>query len=370
MRPTVEEYAKIRVVGVGGGGTNAVNRMIQSGLIGVEYVAVNTDAQVLDLSAADRKLQIGEDITRGLGTGGDPDVGRQAAEESRQDIMMALDGADMIFITAGMGGGTGTGASPIIASISKELGALTVAVVTRPFTVEGRRRAEIANNGIEQLKKVVDTLIVIPNDRLLQLTDENLTIEQAFSLADTVLQQGVKGISEVIVVPGLINLDFADVRAVMRDAGTALMGIGESSGENRAVNAAQAAIDSPLLETTISGARAVLMNVTAGPDLGLSEAHEAARLVQEAASGGAGECDLRWGLVLDDKMEGQVRVTIIATGFEAKPVAPPAAAREEREAPQPAAAQPEETEPARRPFAEQLPTLEEDEELPAFLRRR
>jgi cell division protein FtsZ len=374
MRPTVEEYAKIRVVGVGGGGTNAVNRMIQSGLIGVEYVAVNTDAQVLDLSAADRKLQIGEDLTRGLGTGGDPEIGRQAAEENRQDLMMALDGADMIFITAGMGGGTGTGGSSVVAAISKELGALTVAVVTRPFTVEGRRRSEIAATGIDDLKKVVDTLIVIPNDRLLQLTDDNLTIEQAFSLADTILQQGVKGISEVIVVPGLINLDFADVRAVMRNAGTALMGIGESSGEHRAVNAAQAAIDSPLLETSISGARAVLMNVTAGPDLGLSEAHEAARLVQEAASGGAGECDLRWGLVVDEKMEGQVRITIIATGFESRPAPAATPARERKEAPEPSAAAeeaPATGQPARRGLTEQVPTLEEeDEELPAFLRRR
>ena len=385
MRPTVEEYAKIRVVGVGGGGTNAVNRMIQSGLIGVEYVAINTDAQVLDLSAADRKLQIGEDITRGLGTGGDPEIGRASAEESRQDLMMSLDGADMVFITGGMGGGTGTGASPVVAAVSKELGALTVAVVTRPFTVEGRRRADIAARGIEALKKVVDTLIVIPNDRLLQLTDENLTIESAFSLADTVLQQGVKGISEVIVVPGLINLDFADVRAVMKEAGTALMGIGESSGENRAINAAQAAIDSPLLETSIAGARAVLMNITAGPDLALSEAHEAARLVQEAASGGAGECDLRWGLVVDEKMEGQVRITVIATGFEPKPPiaetaakgsaavseARPATAVAEAASAAATEAAATEAQPARKTFAEQVPTLEEeDQELPAFLRRR
>lgn len=366
MRPTVDEYAKIRVVGVGGGGTNAVNRMIQSGLIGVEYVAINTDAQVLDLSAADKKIQIGEQITRGLGTGGDPELGRQAAEESRQEIMMALDGADMVFITAGMGGGTGTGAGPVVASISKELGALTVAVVTRPFTVEGRRRAEIAAAGVEELKRSVDTLIVIPNDRLLQLTNENPTIEEAFALADTVLQQGVKGISEVIVVPGLINLDFADVRSVMHEAGTALMGIGESSGENRAGNAAQAAIDSPLLETSIAGARAVLMNITAGPDLGLNEAHEAARLVQEAASGGEAETDLRWGLVIDDKMEGQVRVTIIATGFEERPTreAPRAVEEEEPEEPAP---QP----PTRPTLPEPVPTLDEEEEdLPAFLRRR
>ncbi|MBC7287603.1 MAG: cell division protein FtsZ [Armatimonadetes bacterium] len=362
MRQTVEKYATIRVVGVGGGGTNAVNRMIESGLIGVEYIAINTDAQVLDLSAAEQKIQIGREITKGLGTGGDPEIGRRAAEEGRQEVMMALDGSDMVFITAGMGGGTGTGAGPVVAAIAKELGALTVAVVTRPFTVEGRRRAEIAARGIEELKKVVDTLIVIPNDRLLSLTDENLTIEQAFSLADTVLQQGVKGISDVIVVPGLVNLDFADVRAVMKDAGTALMGIGESSGENRAVNAARAAIESPLLETGIEGARAVLMNITAGPDLGLREAHDAAALVQEAASGNSGATDLRWGLVVDDKMEGQVRVTIIATGFEDRPAPPPP--RREEEEPEPA--------PARRPvFAEPVPTLEEeDEDLPAFLRRR
>ncbi len=375
---SVEEYAKIRVCGVGGGGTNAVNRMIQSGLIGVEYIAINTDAQVLDLSAADKKIQIGQEITRGLGTGGDPEIGRRAAEESRQEIMMALDGADMVFITAGMGGGTGTGASPVIAEVSRELGALTVAVVTRPFSVEGRRRAEIAERGIAELKKVVDTLIVIPNDRLLQLTDEDLTIEQAFALADTILQQGVKGISEVIVVPGLINLDFADVRAVMKDAGTALMGIGESSGENRAINAAQAAIDSPLLETSITGARAVLMNITAGPDLSLNEAHEAAKLVQEAASGGEGYTDLRWGLVIDEKMEGQVRVTIIATNFEPAERKPTAAAAEAEAAPQPAEAAPAEAAPATEAPAQpsarfpmrEVPTLEEDQELPAFLRRR
>ncbi len=365
MKPSVEKYAIIRVVGVGGGGTNAVNRMIESGLIGVEYIAINTDAQVLDLSAAEQKIQIGQELTRGLGTGGDPEIGRKAAEESRQEIMMALDGSDMVFITAGMGGGTGTGASPVVASISKELGALTVAVVTRPFTVEGRRRAEIAAQGIEELKKVVDTLIVIPNDRLLNLTDENLTIEEAFRMADTILQQGVRGISDVIVVPGLVNLDFADVRAVMKDAGTALMGIGESSGENRAINAARAAIESPLLETSIEGAKAVLMNITAGPDLGLKEAHDAAALVQEAASGQTGAADLRWGVVVDDKMEGQVRVTIIATGFEDRPPSQPEVLRAELPEEEPMRA------PQTQPFTEPVPTLDdEDEELPAFLRRR
>lgn len=377
LRPNVEEYAKIRVVGVGGGGSNAVDRMIEAGLMGVEYLAVNTDSQVLDLSAADQKLQIGTELTRGLGTGGNPDLGRKAAEESRQDIMIALDGADMVFITAGMGGGTGTGASAIVAEISKELGALTVAVVTKPFAVEGKKRGRLAEEGLARLKANVDTLIVIPNDRLLSLAEKELTLQQAFAFADTVLQQGVKGISEVIVVPGLINLDFADVRAVMADAGTAMMGIGESSGQNRASDAAQAAINSPLLETSIAGAGAVLLNVTGGPDLTLDEIHQAAQIVQEAACGAGDETDLTMGAVIDEKMEGQVRITVLATGFEnqEKPAAAPRT-EEKREAPVAAAAaapepQPEkEEQPKRAPFQEE-PTYDEDDiDIPAFLRRR
>lgn len=384
LRPNVEEYAKIRVVGVGGGGSNAVDRMIESGLMGVEYLAMNTDNQVLDLSAADQKLQIGAELTRGLGTGGNPELGRKAAEESRQDIMMALDGADMVFITAGMGGGTGTGASAVVAEISKELGALTVAVVTKPFKVEGKKRALLADEGLARLKANVDTLIVIPNDRLLALAEKELTLQQAFAFADTVLQQGVKGISEVIVVPGLINLDFADVRAVMADAGTAMMGIGESSGPNRAVDAAQAAINSPLLETSVAGAGSVLLNVTGGPDLTLDEVHEAAEIVQEAACGGD-ESDLTLGAVIDEKMEGMIRITVLATGFEPQqaetPAAKPAeerfeqraAAADRREepaaavAPEPQAAK-EETKKAA--FQEE-PTYDEDDiDIPAFLRRR
>ncbi len=374
MRQNVEEYAKIRVVGVGGGGSNAVDRMIESGLMGVEYLAINTDAQVLDLSAADRKLQIGEQLTRGLGTGGNPDLGRQSAEESRQDIMMALDGADMVFVTCGMGGGTGTGASPVVAEIARELGALTIGVVTKPFSVEGHHRAELAADGISRLKEHVDTLIVIPNDRLLQMGEENLTLQEAFSLADTVLQQGVRGISEVIVVPGLINLDFADVRAVLKDAGSAMMGIGEASGEGRAVTAARAAIASPLLEVDIKGARAVLFNITAGPDLTLKEVHEACAIVQEAAQeNDGGDVDLTLGAVTDPKMEGQVRITVLATGFDEQRPAPRRGRQEAQAAVRPAAAAaPAAAEsPTAGAFTEEMPTYDEDDiDIPAFLRRR
>jgi cell division protein FtsZ len=381
LRPNVEEYAKIRVVGIGGGGSNAVDRMIESGLMGVEYFALNTDLQVLDLSAADKKLQIGENLTRGLGTGGNPELGRQAAEESRQDIMMALDGADMVFITAGMGGGTGTGASPVVAEISRELGALTVGVVTKPFLVEGKKRAALAEEGIKRLKANVDTLIVIPNDRLLSLSQRDLTLQEAFAVADTILQQGVKGISEVIVVPGLINLDFADVRAVMANAGSAMMGIGESSGDKRATDAAQAAISSPLLETSIEGARNVLINVTGGPDLTLQEVHEASKIVQEAANVGGVETDLTLGAVIDDKMQGEVRITVVATGFEPpQPVVEKPAASREREpftmpAVEPAApekaAPTEDKDKDKKKASEELPTYDQDDvDIPAFLRRR
>lgn len=377
----VEEYAKIRVIGVGGGGSNAVDRMIEAGLMGVEYIAMNTDLQVLDLSAADKKLQIGENLTRGLGTGGNPDLGRQAAEESRQEIMIALDGADMVFITCGMGGGTGTGASPVVAEISREMGALTVGVVTKPFSVEGKRRASLAEEGIRRLKQSVDTLIVIPNDRLLQLSNRELSLQEAFRLADTVLQQGVRGISEVIVVPGLINLDFNDVRAVMLNAGTAMMGIGESSGDKRAVDAAQAAISSPLLETDIRGATSVLMNVTGGPDLSLVEVQEAAAIVQEAAGGSVGDVDLTLGAVIDDKMQGQVRITVLATGFDAEaqqaqeaPRAEEASAPGRAEAPRAAEEdrkKDDSRDRRRAAFTDDMPTYDEDDlDIPAFLRRK
>lgn len=387
LSSNVEEYAKIRVIGVGGGGSNAVDRMIEAGLMGVEYIAMNTDMQVLDMSAADKKLQIGQNLTRGLGTGGNPDLGRQAAEESRQEIMISMDGADMVFITCGMGGGTGTGASPVVAEISKEMGALTVGVVTKPFSVEGKRRGQIAAEGIERLKKTVDTLIVIPNDRLLELSNRDLSLQEAFRLADQVLQQGVRGISEVIVVPGLINLDFNDVRAVMLDAGTAMMGIGESQGENRAADAAQAAISSPLLETDITGARSVLLNVTGGPDLTLIEVQEAARIVQEAAGGDGADVDLTLGAVIDDKMQGEIRITVLATGFDAARARPGAVQEEEQQpaAPEPQSrrvepARPEEDDARKREdarerrkaaFSDDMPTYDEDDlDIPAFLRRK
>jgi cell division protein FtsZ len=346
--------------------------MMQAGLIGVEYIAINTDLQVLDLSSADKKLQIGEEITRGLGTGGNPDLGAKAAEESRQAIVTALDSADMVFITAGMGGGTGTGASPIIAQISRELGALTVGVVTKPFKVEGKKRCRIAEEGLKKLQSAVDTLIVIPNDRLLSLTDRDLTLDEAFALADTVLQQGVQGISEVIVVPGLVNLDFADVRAVMADAGPALMGIGESKGEHRAADAARAAIASPLLETTIEGATKVLLNITGGPDLTLAEVNEASTIVQEAA-GGEDDVDLTLGAVINDSLEGSIRLTVLATGFEERPAVQVQGAPEtiKPEAPPVAEQKPE---PAPIPAPPRLtvdaPSYdEEDIDIPAFLRR-
>jgi cell division protein FtsZ len=367
----VEEYAKIRVCGVGGGGTNAVNRMMEAGLIGVEYIAVNTDLQVLDLSTADKKLQIGQEITRGLGTGGSPELGAKAAEESKQAITAALDGADMVFITAGMGGGTGTGASPVVAQISRELGALTVGVVTKPFRVEGKKRARLATEGLARLEKAVDTLIVIPNDKLLTLADRDLTLEEAFRLADTILQQGVQGISEVIVIPGLVNLDFADVRSVMQNAGPALMGIGEAKGEHRATQAAQTAISSPLLETSIQGARKVLLNITGGSDLGLKDVEEASKIIQEAA-GGEDEVDLTLGAVINESMESSVRLTVLATGFEARPepvaevAAEPAAEAAPDAAEQPQAA----AEPVRRSLASDVPTYDADDiDIPAFLRR-
>ena len=362
LQGNVEEYAKIRVVGLGGGGTNAVNRMIEAGLIGVEYVAVNTDRQVLDIAAAETKLAIGNDVTRGLGAGGNPEVGEKAARESEKEIVNALDPADMIFLTAGMGGGTGTGAAPVVAEVAKDLGALTVGVVTRPFFLEGPKRKQIADDGIAKLRQVVDTLIIIPNDRLLSLTDRQLTLQEAFAFADTILQQGVQGISELIVIPGLINLDFADVRTVMENAGTAMMGIGVASGDHRAVDAAQAAISSPLLENTVEGATSILMNISAGVDLALSEVDEALKIVNEAAAPG-GTVNVVFGVVTDERAGEDVRITIVATGFDEgtpRPPAPEEGAEEE----------PSETAPGESAQAE-LPTYDEDDvDIPAFLRRR
>jgi cell division protein FtsZ len=306
--------AVIKVVGVGGGGTNAVNRMVDAGLRGVEFIASNTDAQALDACDADIKLNIGHELTRGLGAGADPQVGFGAAAESRDDIKEALKGADMVFVTAGEGGGTGTGAAPVIAEIAKsEIGALTVGVVTRPFEFEGAQRMRAADEGIARLREVVDTLIVIPNERLLATVEKRTTVLEAFREADNVLRQGVQGITDLITIPGLINLDFADVRTVMSDAGSAMMGIGASTGESRAVDAAQAAIESPLLEDTIEGATGILLNITGGSELGLFEVNDAAEIVHSAADKNA---NIIFGAVLDESMGEEVRVTVIATGFD------------------------------------------------------
>jgi cell division protein FtsZ len=308
-----EQFADIKVVGVGGGGNNAVNRMIESQLQGVEFVAVNTDAQTLVSSSASVTLQIGEKLTKGLGAGADPEIGYEAAEESRDMIAESLKGSDMVFITAGMGGGTGTGAAPVVAQVAKELGALTVGVVTKPLTVEGRKRMEKAEYGVENLKEEVDTLIVIPNDRLLEVVEEKTSLLEAFEVADDVLRQGVQGISDLITITGLINLDFADVKTIMIDAGSALMGIGTADGEGRAMEAARKAIDSPLLEASIEGAKGVLLNITGGVDLGLHEANEAAKVVSEVADSNA---NIILGAVVDEEMENKVKVTVIATGFD------------------------------------------------------
>ncbi|WP_408955850.1 cell division protein FtsZ [Natroniella sp. ANB-PHB2] len=309
----MEQFANIKVVGVGGGGNNAVNRMIESGLKGVEFIAVNTDGQALVSSRAEVTLQIGEKLTDGLGAGAEPDIGAQAAQESQEMIADALKGSDMVFITAGMGGGTGTGAAPVVAQIAKEVGALTVGVVTKPFTVEGRQRMRKAQKGIENLKEQVDTLIIIPNDRLLDVVEKKTSLIDAFKTADDVLRQGVQGISDLITITGLINLDFADVKTIMTDAGSALMGIGNSNGENRAAEAAKAAIASPLLEASIDGAQGVLLNITGGADLGLHEANEAAQVISEVADD---EANIILGAVVDQKMENEVKVTVIATGFD------------------------------------------------------
>ncbi|MFE7508444.1 cell division protein FtsZ [Promicromonospora sp. NPDC057488] len=311
---TPQNYlAVIKVVGIGGGGVNAVNRMIEVGLKGVEFIAINTDAQALLMSDADVKLDVGRELTRGLGAGADPEVGKKAAEDHAEEIEDVLRGADMVFVTAGEGGGTGTGGAPVVARIARSLGALTVGVVTRPFTFEGRRRAVQAESGIENLRDEVDTLIVIPNDRLLSMSDRNVSAIAAFHSADQVLHSGVQGITDLITTPGLINLDFADVKSVMQGAGSALMGIGSARGEDRAVQAAELAISSPLLEASIDGAHGVLLSIQGGSDLGLFEVHEAARLVQEAAHP---EANIIFGTVIDDALGDEVRVTVIAAGFD------------------------------------------------------
>ena len=305
--------ATIKVIGVGGAGNNAVNRMVEAGIRNVEFVAINTDRQALSLSKANSKIQIGEKLTRGLGAGANPDIGAQAAEESRAEVAEALKGADMVFVTAGMGGGTGTGAAPIVAQTAKEMGILTIGVVTKPFTFEGKKRLFQADRGIDSLKGKVDTLVVIPNDKLLQVIDRKTSIVEAFRMADDVLRQGVQGISDLIAVPGLINLDFADVKTIMLNQGMAHMGIGRASGENRAEDAAKQAIQSPLLETSIEGARGVIINITGGSDIGLHEANTAAELVQRSADP---EANIIFGTVTDDSMGDEIQITVIATGFE------------------------------------------------------
>lgn len=314
IRPQTTNFAKIRVIGVGGGGGNAIASMINSSNIqGVDFVAINTDAQALLLNPATTKVQIGENITKGLGSGGDPEIGRQAAEESAEKIKDMLEGSDMVFLTCGMGGGSGTGATPVIAKLAKEVGALTVAVVTKPFTFEGARRMVAAEEGIENLKDKVDTLIVIPNQRIMDVVDRKLSLLEAFKVADSVLSQGVQGISEIITLPGLINVDFADVRTIMSNAGSALMGIGSGIGENRAQAAARAAIASPLLEVSMEGARGVLFNIVGGSDLTMSEVDEAAKIISSAADSDA---NIIFGATIDETMHDQLRITVVATGFD------------------------------------------------------
>ncbi len=309
---SIDSLAIIKVIGVGGGGNNTVNRMIEHGVQGIEFIAVNTDAQALNMSKAQVKMQIGEKSARGLGAGANPEVGKKAAEENKEQIKAALQGADMVFVTAGMGGGTGTGAAPVIAQIARDLGALTVGVVTRPFSFEGRKRATQATGGISAMKESVDTLIVVPNDRLLEIVDKSTPMLEAFREADNVLRQGIQGISDLIAVPGLINLDFADVKTIMSDKGSALMGIGMASGKNRAAEAAKKAISSPLLETSIDGAQGVLLNITGGSNLSLYEVQEAADIV---ASASAQELNLIFGSVINDNLKDEIFVTVIATGF-------------------------------------------------------
>jgi cell division protein FtsZ len=348
----------IKVIGVGGAGTNAVNRMVDEGIRGVEFIAVNTDTQALEMCDADVKIHIGQEITHGLGGGSDPEVGRDAMDASRDQVKQALRGADMVFITAGEGGGTGTGAAPVIAAVARELDALTVAIVTRPFVFEGRKRARQAADGIEELRRVADAVIIIPNERLLEVVERTTTMVEAFRYADDVLRQGVQGITDLITVPGLINLDFADVRTIMKDAGTALMGIGLATGDNRAAEAAGQAVASPLLETSISGARGILLNITGGRDLSLYEVNEAAEAIAEAAHD---EANIIFGAVVDERLEGKMTVTVIATGFDGQARGQQPAPREE--------AEPREAAKPREPLFGPAPTFDEDIEVPSFVRQ-
>ncbi|MBI2945825.1 MAG: cell division protein FtsZ [Candidatus Wallbacteria bacterium] len=367
----VEQVADIKVIGVGGGGSNAVNRMIEAGLPGVEFIATNTDAQALVLSDAKIRIQIGDKLTKGLGAGANHEIGKKAAEEDRDKIAESLSGADMVFITAGMGGGTGTGAGPIIAEVAKELGALTVAVVTKPFSFEGRKRMSTAEIGIKNLKEKVDSLIVVPNDRLLQIADSDTSILEGFRKADDVLRQGVQGITDLITVPGLINLDFADVKTIMAGSGSALMGIGRASGENRAVHAAQEAISSPLLEATISGATGLLINITGGPNLGILEVNQASEIISEAADPDA---EIIFGTAINPEMKDEIKIVVIATGFAKDGYA---TTRPGRSSVTPISAVPSSQGPSRhQQQAEQMkpatlsPAVADDLDIPSFLRKR
>lgn len=348
--------ARIKVIGVGGGGSNAVNRMIENHVGGVEFWTLNTDAQALLHSASPKRMQLGQKLTRGLGAGGNPAIGQKAAEESREELTAALEGADLVFITAGMGGGTGTGAAPIVAEVAKEVGALTVGIVTKPFNFEGRRRLRQAEEGIEALQSRVDTLIVIPNDRLLDVIPENTPVQEAFQKADDILRQGVQGISDIITIPGLVNVDFADVRAVMADAGSALMGIGVGSGKSRAREAAVAAISSPLLEHSIDGAKGVVFNITGGSDLALHEVNAAAEAIFEVVDPDA---NIIFGAVIDERLEGELQITVIATGFSNESPSRPSRINTSVSAPSPTA-------PPRPPLEPNPPGLD----IPAFLQRR
>jgi cell division protein FtsZ len=375
LRSDIENFALIKVVGIGGGGSNAVNRMIRAELLGVEFIAANTDAQALLLSDAPHKIRIGDKVTKGLGSGADPMIGRKSAEDDSEKLYEALKESDMVFITAGMGGGTGTGAAPIIAEIAKDIGALTVAVVTKPFGFEGAKRRLIAEQGIAELVDKVDTLITIPNDRLLQVVEKRTSMVDAFRIVDDVLRQGVQGISDLITVPGLINLDFADVKAIMTNAGSALMGIGHGSGETRASDAARQAIMSPLLEQSIDGARGVLFTITGGPDLTLFEVNEAAEIIHAAADP---EANIIFGAVIDERMGGEVKISVIATGFDqARPLRKVEGPLYRRQAPSAertvttAAPAPTATITAPQAKAEESKRYDpEDLEVPSFLRRR
>ncbi|AKM79322.1 MAG: Cell division protein FtsZ [Candidatus Beckwithbacteria bacterium GW2011_GWB1_47_15] len=379
VKPDINTFAKIKVLGVGGGGNNAVNSMISSGQIkGVEFVAVNTDAQILLNCQADTKLQIGEKLTRGLGSGADPKIGREAAEESRDKIQELLFDSDMVFITCGMGGGTGTGAGPVIAEVAREAGALTVAVVTKPFLFEGTRRMVVADEGIENLTPKVDTAIVVPNQRLMDVIDKNLTLIEAFKLADSVLSQGVQGISDLITTAGLINVDFADVKTIMKDAGSALMGVGSGVGENRAQAAARSAVSSPLLETSIEGAKGLLFNIVGGTDLTMSEVHQAAEIITKSAEADA---NVIFGASIDDTLVDQVKITVIATGFdESRQRLKDIATRTQvvQSQAQVTGADEEEDEPGKRPpdkdeeekeLSEAKEEPEDEFDIPAFLRQ-